>query len=379
MEKSLSTLSYSATSRIPSELTNQSREINVAEILALPNDSDVVTFNSGDTILNAHAFNQYLEANIDTGKTLAMTKEQILSMVKKLSLQLSHGGLDSLAMVCTGDKCIRYHSCSIAQAGMTPPVGDSCPIEKSIVLNHVKRLAADFDDLPSYADQLMVQGVAACEILKERVYADMARNPQAVIEVGKGVDRKGNMVTDRVDNPNQKIWAQVNKIEQGLLKSLHMTQEQKKKIEDDTKRKTPDELRNLYKERLRQLKEKNKIDEDVIDITPNPTKEDDHEEVLSGVARGSSNTNKVGQTTRGSRDEDPDFNTPLASGTTRDSRESSGVVGDPEEGLGKNWPIKRGRGRPRKQNPSLNNEPGGNDGTKDPVIGPDDSSMEEVY
>jgi len=266
MDDKSNILSYSVTSKIPSELQTSSNEIEISTIIALPNDTDKVTFNQGDTIKNAYAFNQYLAANVVSGTPLVMTKSQVMSMVKKLSMQLSNGGLDSLAMVCTDTECPRYHSCSIVQSGMPAPVGEQCPIEKAEVANHMKRLALDFDDLPSYADQLTVQGVVGCELLKARVYADMANNPDAVIEVGKGMDRQGNPIVDRVDNPNQKIWAQINKTEQTLLKSLHMTMEQKKKIEEGSKKKTPDAIRELYKERLRQLKEKNKLGDDIIDV-----------------------------------------------------------------------------------------------------------------
>lgn len=359
-------------SRLPSEMTQQQANLSIQAILDLPNDTDKYTFNHGDNIKNAYAFNEYLNANIERNSTLTLTKAQILGLIRKLATTLSCGGLDTLPMVCMGNDCIRYCTCPLVATNTTLPVGESCVIEKTELSNHVKRLAKDFEDLPNYADQLMVHGVAACEIIKSRVYADMSATPNAVITVGKGVDKFGNPINDRVDNPNHKIWSSINVTEQKLLKSLHMTLEQRKAASTKSSKRDPDALRAMYRKRLTELKNKNQSELDVIDVVPQSvvtSKGDQDAQVVSGSGSGPAPTVPVTGT-------DSSVGSRADAGTTGNSTEGPRLVDRAKKVLNKLAP--KARGGDGEQDTSESTVSRRVKRTEDTSAGANDSGMEVV-
>ena len=218
-------------SQVPDELSIALNPIEVASILKLA-PTAIVEFSYGDFVPNAHAFNTFLEANVTPGVTKKLTRNRVIHLIKQLAMDLNSGGLNTLSMICLGKgECPRYADCSIVKSGEPAPVSLPCPLEKMEALNHVRGLASDFGEGRTYADQLMIQGVAGVEMLKTRVYATMSSMPDSVIEVGKGTDNSGNAIFDKVENPNFKILSSLLKQEQLLLKGLHLTQEQRLKID----------------------------------------------------------------------------------------------------------------------------------------------------
>lgn len=246
----------------------------------------------------------------------------------------------------------------------------NCPVEKAELANHVRRLGKDFEDLPSYADQLLVQGVAACEIIKSRVYADMSASPNAVITVGRGVDKFGNAITDRTDNPNYRIWSNIHQTEQKLLKSLHMTLDQRKKLEGANSKRDPNNLRALYRKRLQELKSRNKVALDVIDITTQsviPSISGENNENNGGIDTG------TGPSVQDASNSESGGN-PVG-GDAGNSGEGIKVVGTAKKLVER---LNKATERARKQDTSQSDDGRRTVGAEDTKSGADDGNMEVV-
>jgi len=238
----------------------------LTEILTLPSDTSLITFNEGDYIKDFPAFNDFLTISLQKQKKLTITKKNGIALIKGISRQVSCHGIDHLAMKCLGTACMKYHTCVINTSGGTVPVGESCPIESSEILQHLKGFAADFEDLPSYADKVMVHNVVQCEIIKSRILSDMSTSPTVTVEVAKGIDRKGNAVMEKVANPNQKALSDICRMQERLMKCLSMTLEQKRREQGNKKRKTDSDIMALYQQRLREFEQTKGI-RPIIDIT----------------------------------------------------------------------------------------------------------------
>jgi hypothetical protein len=351
---------------IPQELTPSGKKYDIKDILDLKNDSDIVNFYQGDSIENAQAFNDYIEANSSVNKPIVLTKVQILALISKLSLKLTHCGLDALPMLCIGKDCIRWTSCSLQLSGVSVPLGERCPIEISEIATHIKRLANDLDEMPTYSDQLMVQGVAACELLKSRIFADMSSNPRILISVGKGVDKRGNAITETVGNPNHELWSQINRTEERLLKGLHMTLEQRKKANMAVNQKNTHTLRAMYKERLVQLKKKQSLLNVTIDADRyKVTKEIKVDEKVFSEPRGES-----------VQPADSSESNITDNGTTGNNKR---VYTNMERSEARIRQINERRNRNGEQNTGGAAKSGGDEGTDDTVTGPDADSLEAIF
>jgi hypothetical protein len=277
-------------SGLPAELSVQQNPLDIKEIL-LKAPETVLVFTYGDFIPGAVAFNQYLEANVQPGKQMQMTKVRVVQLIKHLAFTMNSGGLASLPMLCLDDECPRAADCPIRLIGEPAPIGEQCPIEKAEGLNHVRGLSKDFGTGRSYADQVMIQAVSAIQMLKTRVFADLASHPDPIMEVEKGIDARGNVVRDKVENPNFKILQNLTKQEQILLKGLHLTQEQRIKMEASSI-KTTDMLIGDLREKLQKIQRDNKsegldiIDADII------VKDEINEEIHSGDGSNESGTHQ---------------------------------------------------------------------------------------
>lgn len=277
---------------LPTELSTQQHNVDVKNIIAL-NEGDSITFSYGDYVAGAEAFNQYLEANIPPGKMLTLDRNRCLSLIKQLALTLNTGGLASLPQICLAEDCDRYNSCPIVLSRLPPPVGEACPIEKMEALNHVRKLAADFGSDRTYADQLMIQGVGGLQILKSRVFSDMSNNPSPVVESDKGIDPRGNVIKEKVANPNFDVLNMIMKAELVLLKGLNMTAQERMKNMLNSAR-TTDAQAASYRKKLAELKSKHGIENsDIIDVEANIIDGGDkvdasssEEKVYGGVNKG---------------------------------------------------------------------------------------------
>jgi len=270
MSENLSTSlkqSYLAT-RGASQFKAPENERSVAEIVALANGTDTITFNDGDFIPDFPAFNEYLNTKYRKTPAITLTKDQVKALIYNLSRQLDAHGIDHLAMKCLGKDCIKFHTCALALSSVALPIGESCPLEESEIQQHLKGFAQDFEDLPTYADKVMVYNLVSSEVIKGRVLADMGQNPDVTIQVAKGVDKGGNPIYDTVENPNQRILQNTNRTQERILKALHMTLEQKKRDQDGRKKKTDSDIMALYQKRLREFEEKKGI-APVIDAATN--------------------------------------------------------------------------------------------------------------
>lgn len=238
--------------QVPEELTVSKNPVALDTILSLP-EGEEVEFNYGDFIPNATSFNQYLEANVRPGDTLKLERNACLTLIKRLTDTLNTGGLSSLPMVCMKEDCDKYQSCTIAQAGIPVPVGEPCPLERSEILNHVRNLAKDFGGDRTYADQLLIQGVAGIEVLKGRTMAELAKQPKVIVTAEKGTDNHGNVIKEKVANPAFTVLNNLTKNELSLLKSLSMTAQERMK-NDLNRAKTADEQAAAYRAKLAKLR-----------------------------------------------------------------------------------------------------------------------------
>ncbi len=239
-------------SQVPDELTVQATPLSIKQVLALP-DGDIIAFTYGTYIPGATAFNQYLEANVGPGDTKNMLKSAVIKMIKHLALTLNSGGLAALPMICLKEECIRWESCPVRLVGEQVPTGRGCPVEKTEVLAHVRGLSEDFGAGRTYADQIMIQGVSSVQVIKSRVMSDLSKYSAPVVKVKKGVDAQGRVVKELVENPNINLLAKLQKQEHLLLKGLHLTQEQRKKLEGH-EAVTSDVVLSSLKKKLQELR-----------------------------------------------------------------------------------------------------------------------------
>jgi hypothetical protein len=286
-------------SQIPAELSVQQSALDIRQLLTKA-DGDKVNFTYGTYIPGAVAFNQYLEANVGPGDTKVMTKGAVIKMIKQLALTLNSGGLASLPMLCLSKDCPRYESCPIKAIGEQVPVGEPCPVEKTEALAHVRGLSEDFGQGRTYADQIMIQGVSSVQVIKSRVMSDLSRHAAPVIKVNKGVDAQGRVVRELTENPNIGVLAKLQKQEHLLLKGLHLTQEQRKKLEGQETI-TSDVVLSQLKNKLHELRRSSGTEGlEIKDIEVNQVTEEELsdgepvEEVLRGGVEGNVGTDTPG-------------------------------------------------------------------------------------
>ena len=358
--------------RVPDELSVTRQPVHMKYILSvLPGDK--ITFSYGDFIPNAISFNQYLEANVRPGDTMKLERNSCLTMIKRLTDTLNTGGLDALPMVCMGAACDKYQSCNIRLAGIPLQIGEPCPLERTDILNHVRKLSHDFGGERTYADQLLIQGVAGMEVLKSRAMAEMAKHPTVIIELSKGVDSQGNVIKEKAANPAFELLNKLSKNELSLLKALAMTAQERMK-NDANRAKTADEQAAGYRKRLAKLKAARDSDaaQDEVDVEVTILEE----EILDAEIKEVRSRTEPGTTQRVDGPSHQSSQGDECKGTTGDLGESTGSVGG--EGQS-NGPAKRRDGRESFEfNPGLSpfNQRGG-DSTDSDSEGHDDN-MEEV-
>ena len=262
---------------LPLDLAPATVARDVREIIAME-PGDRVHFRYGDFVPNADAFNHYIEANVSPGVKITLERDHCLKLIKEMAMSLNASGLNSLPMLCLGKECSVYDSCPLQRSGMELPIGEPCPVEKTAALSTVRRLQTDFGEGRTAVDQIQLSGVAALELLKGRVYGAMSKDPSPVIEVKKGIDNRGDAIIDKVDNPAYKALSQIHNLQQTLLKSLHLTNEQRKKAEM-AEGKPKDKTIEKMKEKLRALKmNKNSQSLGIIDLNPSTEESINHDE-----------------------------------------------------------------------------------------------------
>ena len=253
---------------LPEAFNHEIKKINIVEVIHLKKDSDKITVAYNDIIENTPAFNAYVKSNFKFGEIKVFTKKQLITLIRTLNNQLNSMGLDEMSMVCMGTECVRWASCSLQLSGIDVPEGDPCPIEKTEATTYVQKICQEYKaDIATFADRLIVSELAACHLIKTRILASMAITPDPVISVGKGVDRSGEVITDKVENPHFRALDNIISLEQKLLKSLSITRDQQiRKEANSVGIKSEDDVLGLYNRRLRDMQAESV---DIIDISTN--------------------------------------------------------------------------------------------------------------
>ncbi|RMG66900.1 MAG: hypothetical protein D6710_12005 [Nitrospirae bacterium] len=140
----------------------------------------------------------------DAGVTIPADK---LSIIHGFMDRAKFGHQAALPMVCRGNKCPLINVCPLKEAGLDLPVGKKCPVEKSVIEQWVFRTMESLDidpDDPEYAvDMDMVYELAGIELLRMRLAASLAEEPDVYREKIVGYSPQGDPIYD--DKPNMSL------------------------------------------------------------------------------------------------------------------------------------------------------------------------------
>jgi hypothetical protein len=317
---------------VPQELTTHQNQLSVTDILDIA-PGNFVEFSYGDFIPNADGFNTYLEANCQPGQVIKIERDHCIALIKSLAMNLNSAGLTSLPMLCLAEECVIYDSCPLATSGMDVPKGKPCPIERTQSLNYVRNLQADFGEGRTFVDQILINAVAGTQMLLGRVNGEMSKNPNPIVEVDKGVDARGNVIREKVENPAYKAMNTLQKSQQSMLKALAMTQEQRLKV-DGSGQKSSDQHATSIKQKLKEVRMKSKstsldVEETIQDAEFRVVAEQDQSNNNQGTSNGINSENQSVQDTTGTgTSSETEAGGIQTSASTRYPREDHGDVGE---------------------------------------------------
>lgn len=151
-------------------------------------------------------------ANLEkAGKTLRLpdewkTNEAGLNAIKATSASIAasgkHGVVSSIPIICRGDKCPYYETCTMPALGIDIEtiVGQRCPIEITKIMNKFNAYVEDFDISLEDADLVtigLIKELIDYEIQIDRADSVMARQGDFLEEVVVGVDANGRPIKNK--------------------------------------------------------------------------------------------------------------------------------------------------------------------------------------
>lgn len=166
------------------------------------------------------------------GKELTLTPKQTKKLVLYLNT-LKHGFSATAPIICLGEQCPYAPKCPLG-ANNTYPLGESCPIEATIIAewynDYVRELGVDPD---SKVDGALVGDLVFWEMLEKRGTEELAKNPAIMQKnvAGFTIDSEGKQKPVYRDEMNQIInfleKAQRQKLK--IMNALIATREAKAK------------------------------------------------------------------------------------------------------------------------------------------------------
>ena len=203
------------TGRNATYLAQRKKPFNPAKL------ENTVTITSGGTYQDKFVTN--IAQNLPKDTAVQISEEALTSLALWAN-KMKDGYQAAVPLICTGSLCPYSKSCPILKAGIEPELMAPCQVETHLfntwVHDKMVELQVDPNDPMASIDRSQIREYAELEILQLRATLEMAVNPETVKEKCIGVDEKGEMIIQDVENPRIGIIGKLSQAKRGLLTDL---------------------------------------------------------------------------------------------------------------------------------------------------------------
>jgi hypothetical protein len=194
------------------------------------------------------------------GQPLSKEKADI---IKAQMTNAVMGYTSVLAMKCRGKECPFLSCCSLNQAGVPLPIGESCPIEKSIVAiwvtKHLKSLGIeDIMNPENSFDMDLLYELAGQELIRWRCGVHLSDDPSLVSSQHIQTTLQGEPLFEDVINPVIEIMERAGRNIQKIREALVATREAQVKAGQEM-RDSSQRAAELKQKALEQIKKKREM------------------------------------------------------------------------------------------------------------------------
>ena len=138
-----------------------------------------------------------------------------------------------IPIVCKGDSCPYSESCQLLPYDMAPQ-GEYCPVETTMVENHLAEYMKDFDiDEMSMADRCLLSEIIGFDVMLERCRGLMAKEGTPVIEILAGIAENGEEIRQPSVSKAWEAYEKISKKRDADYQLMLMTRKDKKKDKED--------------------------------------------------------------------------------------------------------------------------------------------------
>ena len=199
-----------------------------------------------------------IEARLPDTTRSALSVEQRNSLSTFVN-SVSYGTMGVSAITCHDEHCPYFKRCPLRMADIERPVGETCPVENSLITLWADQMitGADIDTSENEAtyDLLMIGDLTYYRLLEYRATQELADNPMIHVKDTIGTDNKGNPIIvsemNKIINFLEKMAKTKMKIHRELIATRKSKSEERATVRDRAS--SAAEMLTRVKERREQI------------------------------------------------------------------------------------------------------------------------------